>query len=425
MENSSKKHHYVPQYLPKNFGIGKKKRQINVFDKSKNCVYKTSVTDTGSENHFNRLKYKNTEINFESVFGDVDNIGASIIKKIIQSKSINQLGREDLSHLSSVVAVQIFRTKIRRSSFIELSKELAERCREIGYAEADLEELNLFDDNESKLAALLSLQGVDEITNLLSQKDIILLENKDPDNLIWISDNPVVMYNVFPYGREGLAEKGIEVYFPISPNFCIAFYCPSFYIGLKESFSPSHPRPYSNDPWLKKVFQGMETNEPVSIDNSVVTYLNELQIRSSSRFIYSQTNNFSLAINYLDQMPELREVKTRHQLGKLGEAPPASTGMPPGEFVVFHGRLNHHILSVFNIKQEKVGFRFITSDNIKLKLIEADTPFSRVELYVNRQLRTWLNEATLERLIILDPSGQSYIRIKYLDEGLNKFFEKI
>jgi hypothetical protein len=424
MKNSSKNHHYVPQYLLKNFGFGKKKSQIYVFNKTTNNFFPSSITKAGSENYFNSFQHKNKEINFEEVFQNIDNIGSKIIQKIINEKSISSLNQKDLSDLSMVVAVQLFRTKIRRTSYIELNKQFAEHYRELGYTEHDLEELISFGDNESKLLAFQSLSTVDEIANLIFEKKIVLLFNKSLDNSIWISDNPVVTHNVFSYGSEGISEKGIEIYFPISSNLCIGFYCPSIYLQLKESLSLFHPRPPINNPWLRNLFHGMKTFEVVPIEKPVISWLNELQIRQSSRFIYSQSSDFNTVISYLNKRPELKEVKTRYHLGKFGEAPPRSKDFPLGEYVVFYGRNNHHMLPVYDVEKGKIGFRFATSDNLKLKFIEEDAPFSRVEYFVNGRPVMGLSKAKIERLINFKDSNQVQARIKHIDESLNQLFEK-
>lgn len=425
MENLPKKHHYVPQYLLKNFGFGKKHSQIYVFDKTKSQSYKSSIINTGSENYFNCFEYEGENINFEEVFQDIDGLSSAIIKKIVKEESIAHLTEEDLINLVVAVAAQILRTKIRRTSYVQLSQQLAERCREIGYTEDDLQKLTSFGDNESRLVAFRSLLKIDELANLLLDKFTVLLFNESLDNSIWISDNPVVMHNVFPYGREGFSEKGIGVYFPISSDLCIAFYCPSIYLQLKESFPPLHPRSSTQNPWLKEVLNGIETLQSIPINKSIVKYLNELQIRSSSRFIYSQINDFEVAVNYLDKNPEVKEVTSKHRLGKFGEIPPISQDFPSGEFVVFHGYQNLHILPVSDVKLEKVGFRFTTSDDLKLKYIERDAPFSRVEYYVDGQLLRSYSEVTVERLIIQNIAGQTQASIKYVDERLNQLFEKI
>ncbi len=123
------------------------------------------------------------------------------------------------------------------------------------------------------------------------------------------------MYNVFPYGREGFSEKGIEVYFPISSNLCVAFYCPSIYLQLKESFSSLHPRPSSQGFLVKRSFKWHKTLQSVSINKSIVQYLNELQIRSSSRFIYSQINDFELVVNCLDKKSRNKRGHIKKTLG--------------------------------------------------------------------------------------------------------------
>jgi hypothetical protein len=54
---------------------------------------------------------------------------------------------------------------------------------------------------------------------------------------VYISDNPVVMHNprtFGPYGNIGIAVPGIEIYFPLSPEVVLAYFCPSSMKHVEE-----------------------------------------------------------------------------------------------------------------------------------------------------------------------------------------------
>lgn len=53
MATPSKKHHFVPRSILKNFSISKNGSQVYVFDKHNERSYPSSLMDAGSENKFN------------------------------------------------------------------------------------------------------------------------------------------------------------------------------------------------------------------------------------------------------------------------------------------------------------------------------------------------------------------------------------
>jgi hypothetical protein len=294
----------------------------------------------------------------------------------------------------------------------------------MGFSGEQLEELLSFNDNDAKVAAFQSLLGADRVAARLADKAIVLLANRASMPL-WTSDNPVVMYNAFHFGQIGLDAKGIEVYLPIAPDLCIAFYCRSHYVQLEESYTPSHPRPALEKPWFRELFHGMRYGTPVGADSGMITYLNELQIGCADRFLYSSSDNFDLAMDYLKSRPKHRDGRWRLQLGRFGKGRPAREGAPRGHIVVFHGQTNYFEMPVYDVVSESVAFRFSTSDDLKLSAIEQDCPLTRVEYYIDGQLRKSVGQATVERIAVVNARGEVQARIKYTDESLNRLFEEI
>lgn len=423
MMNNSKKHHYNPRFVLSNFSIDGRGKQIWLFDKLLGESFPSSLMDAGSENWFNTFFYRGKTHNFEEVFQFIDDDCGDSIRRIHKDKTLATSNGEDISRLVLFVAVQMFRTKMQRTSMVEFTQQLADRLNNMGVPKGNIVELLDFGENEARIAGFRNLLGLDELAAKLVEKRLVLLQNQSRQPL-WTSDNPVVMHNTFRFGYLGLDAKGIEIYLPIGPDQCLAFYCPSIHLQLAESFSPSHPRPPVTDPWLVELFKGMNTHNPVPIQENTAIYLNELQLKGSSRFIYGTTDEFDHAKNYLTARPEIRNVRTLFRLGNFGNGYSLHQSGPPGDLLVFHGQQNYFELQVFEVQEESIAFRFATTDDEKLQAIEKDGPFSRVEYFVDGHLRQSIGEATLESISLLNDRGHIQARIKHSDESLNRLFEQ-
>ena len=126
-------------------------------------------------------------------------------------------------------------------------------------------------EEQLKFAALISLRKLDKIVENLQNKRLVLIARSDP-NPFWISDNPVVMSNGFPYGEIGFTEKGIEIYMPISQDFVLGFWCLSLEIKMEKllavrAFGDDHKR-------MSAMFNGLRAGEPISPGPGTTTQLN-------------------------------------------------------------------------------------------------------------------------------------------------------
>ena len=79
--------HYVPQFLLKNFTIGKK-LQVWVFDKQTGKIFKSHVKNVASENGFYNFTIKGNEYTIEPSLSDVETHASKIVKGIIRNKRI-------------------------------------------------------------------------------------------------------------------------------------------------------------------------------------------------------------------------------------------------------------------------------------------------------------------------------------------------
>jgi hypothetical protein len=109
----------------------------------------------------------------------------------------------------------------------------------------------------------------------------ILIENKSKFPF-WTSDNPVTKYNSinhYPYGNLGLTKIGIEIHFPINPKLCLIICDP---ISFKS-----------------------EPNKKMTKDYRNIIRERDLQVRDSTRFVFSNENNFNFAKMMLKEKPSL------------------------------------------------------------------------------------------------------------------------
>ena len=125
MGDQSKKHHYVPQSVWRGFSFDQKQTQIYVFDKTRMTSFTSSVYNAGCENQFNTVEIEGQTVSFERLFQTNDDQLARLLNKIRNDRCLAGLIPEDRFALSEVVAAQMIRTKLVRTTL----RSIAERFR--------------------------------------------------------------------------------------------------------------------------------------------------------------------------------------------------------------------------------------------------------------------------------------------------------
>lgn len=93
MKKEVKKQHYVPRFLLRNFTESSKKNQLFVFNKRTEKKFRTSPEQIAHENKFYDFELKQDKFSLEPLFSDIENIAASIIRKITQNKTLLKITR--------------------------------------------------------------------------------------------------------------------------------------------------------------------------------------------------------------------------------------------------------------------------------------------------------------------------------------------
>lgn len=310
--------HYVPQFVLKNFSFGKK-HQVYVYDKHTNKSFKTNVKNVASENGFYDLTIEGVDLTIEPSLAEIERHAAPLIKRIAKEENISWLTEEDKSFLSYFFAIQFVRTKQHRNMWDNLTETLVEALSSKGINPEDLEGYYQQTEEDTKMAGIRSVLNSDEFAPHFHDKCWILFKTTK-QHPFYTSDNPICLQNMNdfgPYGNIGLAVKGIEVYFPISTCLVLGMYCRS----LEEQIRDGHEK-FNKILLMNPLLAAQAVKDPIGLENLMVGITkghavpskpenvinkNSLQVRYSSRFVFSTTNDFSLVEEMLRDNPELKE----------------------------------------------------------------------------------------------------------------------
>ncbi len=288
-DSDTRRQHYVPQSYLK--GFENSSGNICCFDKVEKKSFQTNTRNIGQENWF----YDDEgEQETEEKLSELEGQFKPILEQILGKENIDCLSQRQKETLADFLANQAVRTRERREHMKQTLKGLKEELEgenlqgamEAFYKTLENEEIR--EDRSRDLQKEMLQNHIDEIKELLLQHDWILLENNS-DIPFWTSDNPVVMFNPLNQpnrGNLGFASKGIQIYFPLSPKFCLTVVDGSAYpTGGQEI-----PSKYTHE-------------IPDSIKNH-----NHMQLKWSTRQVYSKEEDFSLAERALQDEPELGDL---------------------------------------------------------------------------------------------------------------------
>ncbi|NRF50257.1 DUF4238 domain-containing protein, partial [Pseudomonas stutzeri] len=100
----AKVQHYVPQFLLRNFGNGKKD-QVWVYDKSSARAFPSNTKNVASESRFYDFEYQGQTISLEPWLGQLEGSAQSVIRFILETDSVAKLADEQKQILAAFWAV--------------------------------------------------------------------------------------------------------------------------------------------------------------------------------------------------------------------------------------------------------------------------------------------------------------------------------
>jgi len=273
--NSPKLHHYVPQFYLRRFADAR--GRIWVWDKLKDSIFSTNPKNVAAESDFYTMRELGNaghdpytmEKQLSGIEADVSLVTTQWLDWFadLELGERIEIPKTNREIVALFIAVQYLRTADTRDILSALGKvapaDSEERTRLHTTLLWDLEIVHRIRDRIQKLTWIFGGNET-EMPFITSDNPVAF---KTPDNKQWF--------------RMGILARGMYATYPLSPN--IVMYC----------YDQSHPK------W-RKVAQWDECLSPVRFTKELVESDNDGQVFMSSRFVFSQTNDFELARDFAD-----------------------------------------------------------------------------------------------------------------------------
>lgn len=287
--------HYVPRFYLKQFcfEIRKSTGYTYCYDKFDSKVRPNNINRVAGQNYF--FDDSGSPVQpIESGLRKLESKFKTTYKKLCKFENLNLLSYKEKILTSLYIVTQETRTYEMRESLRSGLSLLRESIESRG-VELTSEQKDEFEEalTEGSLRDMHReiLKDIPDFAVIIFQMKWILIRNTF-DVPFWTSDHPITKWNDEDhgfYGNLGYLSSGIQIFFPLTPKLCLCF---------------CDPVKYSSLPAL---------GETQTIEN--VTHQNWLQLMFSTRHIFSNINDFTLAEEYLMKHPELRDPdRPRHKV---------------------------------------------------------------------------------------------------------------
>lgn len=371
----SKKHHFVPQCILRNFSADE--RALYVFDKTTGKSYRSSVRDAGHENNFNSVDLGDARLNFEDLFSDFDSMAAGVTGKIASAtKPYLNLSPVDAVDLAMTACVQELRTKIPRTNIVHFANDMRAWLSRLGAAVA-ANEIPEISEDHSKLLALQKFKYLDELTTSLAMRGIMLVSAPD-EYPFWTSDNPVIFDNHYPYSPPGFNVKGTDVFMPVSKNIGVLFICRQAVDQLFEWYWKATLLGKRIPPDVEDLFSGIYRDKIIPLAKENIDFYNSRQVQNSARFLYASRDAFGIAADMVEEAPALKNITKTFGLSQTRRYPQ----MPMGEHIVFFFEDDQFMVRVKLLSSES-DVRFVTHELARLLPIyqqkKNDQPYRSIQ----------------------------------------------
>lgn len=227
-----KKQHYVPRFYLRYFSVNSGKTHIGLFHfETGKLVLQASLKNQGYADYF-----YGKDLEVEESLAIIERKASCALDWVIQNKALPQYQSDTYKEIWTFALLQKSRTKRgARETNESINATLKAALKEDSRFN-ELEDLEFFI-QETPLFNIGILMDSMKVAEDLACK---LIVNKTNTPFI-TSDHPVVKYNQFlekrkfPAGKEGLATKGLQIFYPISPKLTLIFYDSRVYkIGTKK-----------------------------------------------------------------------------------------------------------------------------------------------------------------------------------------------
>ena len=221
--SDNKSQHFVPRLYLKTFSLNKNGKEISLFNVTNNFYVKNAKLKHQAQEDFFYGKDGVTE----NILQKIESQAAPILNKMILNSSIPKMYFDEFISFFNFSFLLAYRTK---NEGVELQEMLNNMFKlftknDPRMSKYEVSDLELRINHPGDLNVSLALQTVRGAYDL----KIKLLYNTTNIKFI-ASDNPVIKYNQYLEkrnhlgGHTGVANKGLQLFFPISPEIMLVFY---------------------------------------------------------------------------------------------------------------------------------------------------------------------------------------------------------
>ncbi len=316
--NKPVRQHYVPQFYLKGFANPQKdEHYLFAYNKENKKRFPTNIKKIGQENLFYSIDESET---IENLFSKLDYFFSKALQRLIDTEDLTKLHPEEMEVLSHFIAIQFLRTKEKRIFHRELMEDVVEFVGKKTIPNFKGCDITPTEDYLRLLHIEFLLSNFIEFSNIIFDEMYWMLWVNYTDTPFWTSDNPCAVDNVLepnPFGGNlGLRCKGFQMHFPISSKLLLTL----IYTNLRTSDLCRAKK--SEDVDLNKGLLEMSTQLDIPVvellhekvfvfDKNNVIFENTLQVSSSTQFIFSKNDNFSLADKFLNEYPYYKNTKRK------------------------------------------------------------------------------------------------------------------
>lgn len=312
MEPKRKQQHFVPEFLLRHFATGGNDR-LYAYDKWNDRVFATTPEKAAKENGFYDFEINGVEVSLEQPLDTLEANAAPIILNLLKTRDLLGLSTQDKTTLALFCAAQMLRDKGARAMHLDMRDKMRERLKEMG---ADPKKVKGFedpDDEEIRRTSIIQLAEAPKLLPyFLNYKHWALLLAPDGSNL-YTSDSPLTFHNDNEFGffgNLGLAVKGIQISLPLSARINLWITCDSIESEMRMRYQEaalagvSIHKPAMVE--IRRMLAGFSGKECFLMRSENVIRFNSLQVSKAERFLYSSTDDFSLARKMLKKNPDLK-----------------------------------------------------------------------------------------------------------------------
>lgn len=219
-------HHFVPQFYLRNFACLESPKQINLFNFKVNKFIKGAAIRSQAKK--SRM-YGSVEN--EHALGNLETVASTIIRNIINKLEIPKSYGPDHLTLMAFIALQSARTPTAILAYEQLIEQQLRAVARLDEAIASGYDqlINYFREDSAVTMIKFAVTSFPLLTDLVSK----LFINTTTEPFI-TSDHPVVLYNQYmerrkKFGGTGFGSSGLQIFFPLSSQCCLACFDRNIY----------------------------------------------------------------------------------------------------------------------------------------------------------------------------------------------------